>query len=57
MNDYWPSTIKGFFKNLCLNPHRLGYLEEYADHAVAIVNNKMLNGVVIRLDAGLRTNY
>ena len=35
-------------------PRRLGQPEEYAKLAVAIVENQMLNGQCIRLDAGQR---
>jgi NAD(P)-dependent dehydrogenase (short-subunit alcohol dehydrogenase family) len=35
-------------------PRRLGRPEEYAKLAVAIVENAMLNGQCIRLDAGQR---
>jgi NAD(P)-dependent dehydrogenase (short-subunit alcohol dehydrogenase family) len=35
-------------------PRRLGRPEEYAKLAVAIVENQMLNGQCIRLDAGQR---
>jgi NAD(P)-dependent dehydrogenase (short-subunit alcohol dehydrogenase family) len=35
-------------------PHRLGAPEEYAQLAVSIVENPMLNGEVIRLDGALR---
>jgi NAD(P)-dependent dehydrogenase (short-subunit alcohol dehydrogenase family) len=35
-------------------PKRLGKPEEYAKLAVAIVENAMLNGQCIRLDAGQR---
>ena len=35
-------------------PRRLGRPEEYAKLAVAIVENPMLNGQCIRLDAGQR---
>ncbi len=35
-------------------PKRLGKPEEYAKLAVAIVENPMLNGQCLRLDAGQR---
>ncbi|MEO9166094.1 MAG: SDR family oxidoreductase [Aquihabitans sp.] len=35
-------------------PKRMGRPKEYADLALAIVNNPMLNGTTIRLDAGVR---
>jgi 3-hydroxyacyl-CoA dehydrogenase/3-hydroxy-2-methylbutyryl-CoA dehydrogenase len=35
-------------------PSRLGRPEEYADLALQIVSNEMLNGEVIRLDGALR---
>jgi NAD(P)-dependent dehydrogenase (short-subunit alcohol dehydrogenase family) len=35
-------------------PHRLGRPEEYAQLARHIIENRYLNGEVIRLDAGLR---
>lgn len=36
------------------HPGRLGRAEEYADLVVAIINNPMLNGEVIRLDGAVR---
>jgi 3-hydroxyacyl-CoA dehydrogenase / 3-hydroxy-2-methylbutyryl-CoA dehydrogenase len=36
------------------HPHRLGRPEEYADLAIHIVENPMLNGEVVRLDGALR---
>ena len=35
-------------------PHRLGRPDEYAELAVAVLRNEMLNGEVIRLDGGSR---
>ena len=35
-------------------PQRLGHAEEFADLAIAIVTNPMLNGETIRLDGALR---
>ena len=36
------------------NPSRLGFPDEFAQLAVHIVTNKMLNGETIRLDGALR---
>ena len=36
------------------HPHRLGKPEEYADLALHVIANPMLNGTVIRLDGALR---
>ena len=56
----------GFFETLCrlckhrngfgcaAFPKRMGRPEEYGKLAVAIVENAMLNGQCIRLDAGQR---
>ena len=44
---------KGLFASVPF-PHRLGRPEEYADLALAIIDNPMLNGTVIRLDGALR---
>jgi short-subunit dehydrogenase len=44
---------KGLTKDAAF-PRRLGRPEEYAKLAVAIVENPMLNGQCIRLDAGQR---
>jgi hypothetical protein len=35
-------------------PRRMGRPEEYAKLALAIVDNAMLNGQCLRLDAGMR---
>lgn len=37
-----------------LYPKRLGYAREYADLALHIIHNQMLNGCVIRLDGAVR---
>ena len=35
-------------------PKRLGYPKEYADLAIHMVTNQMLNGEVVRLDGAIR---
>jgi hypothetical protein len=36
------------------HPSRLGRPEEFADLALAVVNNPMINGETIRLDGAIR---
>ena len=48
------TASKAAIAGMCLFPKRLGRPEEYAKLAVAIVENAMLNGQRIRLDAGQR---
>jgi 3-hydroxyacyl-CoA dehydrogenase/3-hydroxy-2-methylbutyryl-CoA dehydrogenase len=38
-------------------PKRLGHPDEYAKLVQFIIENDMINGEVIRLDAALRMNY
>ncbi|CAG0882859.1 unnamed protein product [Cyprideis torosa] len=52
--DYLPDKVKTFLWQQVPFPKRFGKPEEFADMVVSIVQNKMLNGEVIRLDGGLR---
>jgi len=49
-----PDKVQAFLAKTVPNPARLGYPDEYAHLAQAIVLNNMLNGEVIRLDGALR---
>ncbi len=49
-----PRELKDALANLHVFPKRLGTPEDFAHLVTAIVENKMLNGEVIRLDAGAR---
>lgn len=49
-----PQKVREYLAKTVPNPSRLGYPDEYAQLAVHVVNNKMLNGETIRLDGALR---
>lgn len=49
-----PDEFKGPLTKDAAFPKRMGYPDEYARLAVAIIDNPMLNGGTIRLDAGQR---
>jgi NAD(P)-dependent dehydrogenase (short-subunit alcohol dehydrogenase family) len=49
-----PDEFKGSLTNGAAFPKRMGHPDEYARLAVAIIDNPMLNGGTIRLDAGQR---
>jgi len=49
-----PNKVRQFLMNLVPNPSRLGDPEEYAALCQHIMENRYLNGEVIRLDGGLR---
>jgi NAD(P)-dependent dehydrogenase (short-subunit alcohol dehydrogenase family) len=49
-----PEEMAGALTKDAAFPRRLGRPEEYAKLALAIVENPMLNGQCIRLDAGQR---
>jgi NAD(P)-dependent dehydrogenase (short-subunit alcohol dehydrogenase family) len=49
-----PTELKESLARLHVFPQRLGTPEEFAHLVQAIVENPMLNGEVIRLDAGAR---
>jgi len=49
-----PSKVKIFLNQLVPNPSRLGNPEEFAALVEHIINNRYLNGEVIRLDGALR---
>ncbi|OAD60036.1 3-hydroxyacyl-CoA dehydrogenase type-2 [Eufriesea mexicana] len=49
-----PSKVRTFLMKTVQFPQRLGQPDEYAQLAQHIVENKYLNGEVIRLDGGLR---
>lgn len=49
-----PEEMVAVLTKDCAFPKRMGYPEEYAMLAKSIVENTMLNGSVIRIDAGVR---
>lgn len=49
-----PEKVRNFLAKNVPNPSRLGSPDEYAALVEHVVNNKMLNGEVIRLDGALR---
>lgn len=57
MVDFLPKDVKEYLHSLTPVPKRFGKPDEYAHLVEAIVANPLLNGVTIRLDAGLRMIY
>jgi 3-hydroxyacyl-CoA dehydrogenase/3-hydroxy-2-methylbutyryl-CoA dehydrogenase len=49
-----PDKVREDLAKTVPNPSRLGFPDEFAQLALHIVNNKMLNGETIRLDGALR---
>ena len=49
-----PDKVRNYLAKTVPNPARLGHPDEFAQLVVHIINNKMLNGEVIRLDGALR---
>ena len=49
-----PEKVQNFLAKNVPCPSRLGYPDEYAALVEHVVNNKMMNGEVIRLDGALR---
>jgi 3-hydroxyacyl-CoA dehydrogenase/3-hydroxy-2-methylbutyryl-CoA dehydrogenase len=49
-----PQELRDSLADLHVFPRRLGTPEDFAHLVVAVVENQMLNGAVIRLDAGAR---
>lgn len=56
MMEAMPSTVRESLINTIPFPHRLGYAQEYARLVSEIIQNRYLNGCVIRLDGALRMN-
>lgn len=54
MINYVPDEVNEFLSSLTPVPNRFGKPEEFAHLVDAIVENPLLNGVTLRLDAGLR---
>lgn len=50
-----PDAISSLEKQVPF-PSRLGMPKEFADLVISIINNKMINGTVLRLDGALRMN-
>merc|ERR1712001_471473 len=49
-----PEKVRGFLAKTVPHPARLGDPDEYAHLAQHVIQNKMINGEVIRLDGALR---
>ena len=49
-----PLRVREYLAGKVPYPNRLGFPDEYAQLAVHIVNNKMINGEAIRIDGALR---
>ena len=49
-----PEKVRNFLAKTVPNPSRLGHPDEYAALVEHVVNNKMMNGEVIRIDGALR---
>ena len=49
-----PEKVKTFLSETVPFPKRLGYPDEFAQLVQSIVENRMMNGEVIRLDGALR---
>ena len=49
-----PEKVRNFLAKNVPHPSRLGNPDEYAALVQHVVNNKMLNGEVIRIDGALR---
>ena len=49
-----PEKVRNFLAKNVPHPSRLGKPDEYAALVQHVVNNKMLNGEVIRIDGALR---
>lgn len=54
MFDILPDAAREALIGITVFPQRLGYAEEYAKLAMAIVDNPLLNGETIRLDGAIR---
>ncbi len=54
MFDILPDAAREALLAITVFPQRLGYAEEYAKLAMAIVDNPLMNGETIRLDGAIR---
>lgn len=52
--NYVPDEVKEYLSSFTAVPNRFGKPDEFAHMVDAVVTNPLLNGVNIRLDAGLR---
>lgn len=52
--EYLPDKVKQFLADNMTFPNRLGKPSEYAQLVTSIIENPLLNGEIIRLDAGMR---
>eukprot|EP00996_Jenningsia_fusiforme_P002484 NODE_3312_length_1000_cov_44.733964_g3046_i0.p1 GENE.NODE_3312_length_1000_cov_44.733964_g3046_i0~~NODE_3312_length_1000_cov_44.733964_g3046_i0.p1 ORF type:complete len:266 (+),score=36.08 NODE_3312_length_1000_cov_44.733964_g3046_i0:89-886(+) len=50
-------AVRNGLETSIVSPKRLGYPSEFAQFCQQVVENKYLNGVTIRLDAGLRMGF
>ena len=56
MTDFLPENVKAIISKSTPFPSRFGNPEEFSQLVQQVIENKMLNGEVIRLDGGLRPN-
>lgn len=54
MGQHTSAKVRANLAKTLLFPPRFGTADEYAQLAVAVVENPMLNGSVLRLDGGSR---
>lgn len=51
LTEFMPEDIREFLTFCQAFPHRFGKPQEYSDLALHIVQNKMINGEVLNIDA------
>jgi len=54
MTSPFPEKVRTFLNHTSQFPHRFGKPEEFAHCVAMVIENKMLNGTIIRLDGGMR---
>jgi len=57
MTSQMPDTVKDSLEKMIPFPKRFGKSEEFAKLVLHIIENKMINGEVIRIDASVRMAY
>ena len=56
MTDFLPDNVNAIISKSTPFPSRFGKPEEFSQLVQQVIENKMINGEVIRLDGGLRPN-
>ena len=56
MTDFLPDNVNAVISKSTPFPSRFGKPEEFSQLVQQVIENKMINGEVIRLDGGLRPN-